>query len=61
MTTPLLVYDDRDNSIFYSGNWGQSGTNGEYMETTTLTNVSGETANVTFIGEVLYFFSADDH
>ena len=61
MTTPLLVYDDRDSSIVYSANWRQSGTNGEYMQTTTHTDVAGETANLTFIGEVLHFFSTDDH
>ena len=61
MTTPLLVYDDRDSSIIYSANWEQGGINGEYMQTTTFTNVTGETANLTFVGEVLHFFSVDDH
>ena len=61
MTTPLLVYDDRDSSIIYSDNWQQEGSNYEYMGTTTYTTVTGATANLTFVGEVLYFFSADDH
>ena len=60
MTTPLLVYDDRDSSIVYSANWQQSGGSGNYMYTTTVTSAIGATANLTFVGEVLHA-DASDH
>lgn len=59
MTT---LIDDRDPSISYGkGSWRQGGGPDEYDDTTTLTNVKGATAKLTFFGEVLHFFSALDY
>jgi len=58
MTTRL---NDQDPSISYVGPWKQAGTSAEYYKgTTTYANVKGATANLTFSGKVLHFFSAVD-
>lgn len=62
MTTPVLIYDDQDNSVSYTGYWRQAkGAVAEYGGTATFTNVTGATANLTFVGEVLHFLSTYDH
>jgi len=50
MTTPVLVYDDRDNSISYTGIWVQGGGPAEYRGTTSFVTNPGATASLTFVG-----------
>ena len=60
MATSLLI-DDTDPTIVYAGDWQRSGNPGEYMGTTTVTMHKGDTARLTFPGEVLHFLSGVDH
>ena len=50
MSTATVVYDDRNSSISYSGQWGQAGVVEEYKNTTSWTRQLGATAHLTFSG-----------
>ncbi|KAH6910856.1 hypothetical protein BKA70DRAFT_1371062 [Coprinopsis sp. MPI-PUGE-AT-0042] len=46
----VLIFDDRDASVVYSGSWGQAGVSEEFNSTTTFSNTAGSTATLNFIG-----------
>lgn len=48
----VLIFDDRDASIIYSGSWGQAGIAEEFNSTTTFTTSVGSTATLNFIGKL---------
>ena len=50
MSTETVIYDDRDPSISYSGDWSQAGGVQEYMNTTSWTSQNEATASLTFSG-----------
>ncbi|EFI27467.1 hypothetical protein CC1G_15502 [Coprinopsis cinerea okayama7 len=46
----VLIYDDRDAAITYTGTWGQAGSDREFNSTTTWTVDDGATATINFVG-----------
>jgi hypothetical protein len=54
----VLIFDDRDASIVYSGSWGQAGVEEEFNGTTTFTTAVGSTATLNFLGMYIYSKSA---